>query len=192
MHRPSGTLAAGDALFNVFPSASFASGIEGLVTRPLGFLGGRAARLAFGPAQALLSSVLGNRWPAAVPAALNATLGSLSTERLTSGAVRACAALPGGSAVSETWQVVWSVRLTAGNMRLPGHAHWLADIGACCCSAQPAAGGSVGRGRPGRQRHAHQQRRGQGKRQLVGAQQGWLGSIECRLAVAELPAIRKR
>lgn len=87
LHRPSGTLIAGDALFNIFPSASFASGIEGLVTRPLGFLGGRAARLAFGPAQALLSSVLGSHWPAAVPAALNATLGSLSTERLTSGAV---------------------------------------------------------------------------------------------------------
>ncbi len=88
LHRPSGTVIAGDALFNVFPSASFASGIEGLVTRPLGFLAGRAARLVLGPAQAALSSVLGGRWPVPVPAALNATLGSLSTERLTSGAVR--------------------------------------------------------------------------------------------------------
>lgn len=88
LHRPSGILIAGDALFNVFPSASFASGIEGVLTRPLGFLAGRAARLALGPAQALLTSVLGSRrWPVPMPAALNATLGSLSTERLTSGAV---------------------------------------------------------------------------------------------------------
>ncbi|PRW20529.1 tyrosine-specific transport -like [Chlorella sorokiniana] len=87
MHRPSGILIAGDALFNVFPSAAFASGIEGLVTRPLGFLAGRAARLALGPAQSVLSSVLGGRWPVPVPAALNATLGGLSTERLTSGAL---------------------------------------------------------------------------------------------------------
>lgn len=89
LHRPSGILIAGDALFNVFPSASFASGIEGVLTRPLGFLAGRAARLALGPAQALFTSVLGSRrWPVPMPAALNATLGSLSTERLTSGAVR--------------------------------------------------------------------------------------------------------
>ena len=87
LHRPSGILIAGDALFNVFPSASFASGIEGVLTRPLGFLAGRAARLALGPAQALLTSMLGSRWPVPVPAALNATLASISTERLTSGAV---------------------------------------------------------------------------------------------------------
>lgn len=59
-----------------------------MLTRPLGFLAARAARLALGPAQALLTSVLGScRWPLPMPAALNATLASLSTERLTSGAV---------------------------------------------------------------------------------------------------------
>lgn len=84
LHEPSGTLVAGDAIFEVIPSVSWASGIEAVVTKPLGMVAGSAARLAAAPARAVLGGLLGGR---AVSAALNSTMGALSTERLFSGAV---------------------------------------------------------------------------------------------------------
>ncbi|EFN52382.1 hypothetical protein CHLNCDRAFT_58851 [Chlorella variabilis] len=73
LHHPSGTLLGGDALFNMLPSFSWASGIEALVTRPLGW----AARLSFAPAMAALARL----WEGALPA-VKATLGALGLGQL--------------------------------------------------------------------------------------------------------------
>ena len=78
LHNPSGTLIAGDALFNMLPSFSWAGGIEVLLTRPLRWAAAPAARMALAPARGLLGDRL---------AGLNDTLGLLSTERLAASAV---------------------------------------------------------------------------------------------------------
>lgn len=84
LHQPSGTLLAGDAVFNVLPSLEWASGIEALVTRPLRYFAGPAARLAMRPAHALLGGLLGGGGGGSHLPAAAAALGS---ERLTSGVV---------------------------------------------------------------------------------------------------------
>ena len=95
LHQRSGTLLAGDAVFNVLPAVSWASGVEALVTRPLGWLAGPAARLALRPARALLGGLLGRGGGAdggQPGAAVDAAMGALGSERLTSGVV-GCAGL---------------------------------------------------------------------------------------------------
>ena len=90
LHQPSGTLIAGDALFNVLPSLSWASGIEAIVTRPLGWVAGPVARWGLAPVRAALGPVWGllADFAGGLPGGkMGDTLGMLSAEQLTSSAV---------------------------------------------------------------------------------------------------------
>jgi hypothetical protein len=92
LHQTSGILIAGDALFNVLPSLSWASGIEALVTRPLGWVAGPVARWGMAPVRAALGPVWGllADFAGGLPGGkMGDTLGMLSAEQLTSSAVSA-------------------------------------------------------------------------------------------------------
>ena len=102
LHHPSGTLIAGDALFNVLPSLSWASGIEAIVTRPLGWVAAPVTRWALAPVRAALGPVWGlvADMAGGLPGGkLDDALGMLSAEQLTSSAVSAAA---GAAAASGT------------------------------------------------------------------------------------------
>lgn len=80
LHHPSSTLLAGDALHNTFPSLSFASGLEAIVTKPLAWASAPALRMMLAPARMALQGAL-------TSAGLDSTaLGALSSGSLPAGA----------------------------------------------------------------------------------------------------------